>query len=233
MKAVELSALRLPELPALIEELRKLDLNQFKYISFHAPSRFSAEEEGHVVELLQRVPKSWPIIVHPDAIHDPKKWIVFGRQIAIENMDRRKSTGRSAEELRHWFELFPDARLCLDLAHTHQCDRTMTEAYRILKKFSKKICQLHISELDSAGHHFPLSLGTISAFLEIKSLIPTDTPAIIESINPFADAEDREQVAWIERELQRASTALGRVPQFQAASISPAAIEIEPAHALA
>jgi hypothetical protein len=208
--ATELSALRLPELPVLIEALPELNLGQFEYVSIHAPSRFSADEEGRVIELLQRVPDRWPIIVHPDTIHDSGKWIGFGSQLSIENLDRRKSVGRNAEELCRWFERLPDAKLCFDLAHAHQCDRTMTEAFRILLKFRERICQLHISELDSAGHHFPLSYGSMQAFSEIASLIPADVPAILESLNPFQGAEEAKQRSWIEREMKRANTAIGR-----------------------
>jgi hypothetical protein len=209
MTAIELSALRLAELPILIAALPSLDLHRFKYVSVHAPSHFSADEEQDVIELLRQVRPEWPIILHPDTIHDVAKWRPLGAQIAIENMDRRKEAGRSAEELGYWFELLPSAQLCLDLAHAHQVDRTMTEAYRILKRFRGRICQLHISELDSTGHHFPLSLGSIRAFREVASMVPTDSVVIIESLNPLEDAAPLAQITWVELEAQRACLALG------------------------
>jgi hypothetical protein len=220
MTAVELSALRLPELPILVGALPKLVLGQFNYISFHAPSRFSVDEEDGVIELLRQVPDSWPIIVHPNTIHDSGKWVGFGSQLAVENLDRRTSDGRSAEELCRWFEQLPDARLCLDLAHAHQCDRTMTEAFRILSKFGNRVCQLHISELDSSGHHFPLSFGSIQAFSEIAYLIPADAPAILESLNPLQGEEDELQRVWIEREANRARAAIGRSEMLRETPIS-------------
>ena len=233
MTAVELSALRLHELPILVGALPKLDLEQFGYISFHAPSRFSADEEDGVIERLRQIPDSWPIVVHPDTIYEAGKWAVFGNQLAIENMDRRKNEGRSAEELCRWFEKLPNARLCLDLAHAHQCDRTMTEAFRILSNFRDRVCQLHISELDSTGHHFPLSYGSIQAFLEIASLIPADAPAILESLNPLQGAEDELQQDWIEHEANRARAALGRCEVRREMPISPMHIPLSPASVLA
>jgi hypothetical protein len=209
MNAVELSALRLSELPGLVNAISELDLRQFSYISFHAPSRFDKDEEDFVIELLHRVPENWPIILHPDTIHAPEKWQEFGSQLAIENMDRRKPLGRSAEELAHCFERLPKAKLCLDLAHVHQFDRTMTEAYRMLKMFRERVCQLHISELDSSGHHFPLSFGSMRAFMEVNSMIPVDSAAILESLNPFKGEEESAQVNWIELEGMRAHQALG------------------------
>lgn len=221
MTATELSALRLPELPILVDALSKLDLSQFSYVSVHAPSRFSAGEENGVIDLLRKIPEKWPIILHPDTIHDSGKWTGFGNQLAIENMDRRKSAARDAEELCGWFEQLPQARLCFDLAHAHQCDRTMTEAFRILLKFRDRICQLHISELDSAGHHFPLSYGSIQAFSEIASLIPSDSPAILESLNPLQESGDEQQRVWMEREINRVGVALGRGETLSGLPVSP------------
>src|SRR6516225_2258294 len=73
MTAVELSALRLSELPGLIAALPSLGLTQFDYVSVHAPSRFSAAEEDDVVQLLRNVPNTLNIIVHPDTVHDSSK----------------------------------------------------------------------------------------------------------------------------------------------------------------
>lgn len=210
MSAVEVSALRLPELPILIDSLPTLDIERFRYVSVHAPSRFSVAEEDQVVELLQRIPREWPIVVHPDTIHEPGKWAEFGSQLAIENMDMRKPDGRRVDELSRWFKRLPNARLCFDLAHAHQCDRTMTEAFKILSEFGERTCQLHISELDSTGHHYPLSSGSIQAFSEVASLIPPTSNVIIESLNPFRGETDKKQRTWIEREAKKASEALSR-----------------------
>lgn len=209
MNAIELSALRLAELPSLVAALPKLNLNQFEYVSFHAPSRFCSSDEEMVLDLLGQIPTDWNIIVHPDTVCDGAKWRPFGHRIAIENMDRRKAFGRSAEELRHWFDLLPEAQLCLDLAHVHQFDRTMTEAYRILRSFNDRICQLHVSELDSTGHHFPLSFGSMRAFSEVRSMLPSRAAIILESISPVTGS-DKATLAWMEAEAQRACIALQR-----------------------
>jgi hypothetical protein len=69
--AVELSALRVSELRPLIDAKDDLDLSRYEYVSFHAPSRFSAEEEAEVVEALSELSgRNWPIVLHPDTIHD-------------------------------------------------------------------------------------------------------------------------------------------------------------------
>src|SRR5450432_2424339 len=52
---VELSALRLDELAPLVQALDSLDLEGFEFVSFHAPSRFSPDDEAYVVDRLQSV----------------------------------------------------------------------------------------------------------------------------------------------------------------------------------
>ena len=105
----------------------------------------------------------------------------------------------------------------------------MTEAFRILLNFGDRACQLHISELDSTGHHFPLSFGSVQAFLEIASLIPADAPAILESLNPLQGAEDELQQSWIECEAIRARDAIGRSEMHCEMPISPMQIPLSSA----
>jgi hypothetical protein len=180
--SIELSALRYRELRPLLDALETLPLASYRHKSIHAPSSFSDEQELEIVGLLKRfVPREWPIILHPDTIHDFSAWKAFGKQLAIENMDRRKPIGRTLEELTAIFEKLPDAALCFDIGHARQCDTTMTEAYRILRAYSSRLCQIHVSEVNTASHHDPLSFSAILAFSEVAELIPDHVPLILES----------------------------------------------------
>lgn len=180
--AVELSALRYRELEPLLSALSRLPLASYKYKSIHAPSSFDAEQEVSIIELLCAfVPSGWPIVLHPDTIHDFAAWRCFGKRLAIENMDRRKPIGRTLEELRSIFEKLPEAMLCFDIGHARQCDTTMTEAYRILREYAGRLCQVHLSEVNSASRHDPLSFAAICAFSEVADLIPAGVPVIIEA----------------------------------------------------
>lgn len=179
--AVELSALRISELPTLIKAIPALDLQQFEYTALHAPSTFTPEQEREIVYLLLQVPNTFNLVLHPDTIHDPSNWTAFGNRLLLENMDRRKSTGRTVDELSRWFDALPSARFCLDLAHAQQVDTTMTEAYLLIKAFGDRLCQVHISQLDSASHHYSLSMSSIRAFSEVAWLLPDKIPFIIES----------------------------------------------------
>ena len=116
--ALELSALRQNELLPLVESLDGLDLNQFTHIAVHAPSQIDASSEENIVALLTRIShRRWPIILHPDAVHDWSLWKNFGGLLCIENMDKRKPVGRTAEELEEIFQRVSDASFCFDIGH--------------------------------------------------------------------------------------------------------------------
>jgi hypothetical protein len=196
LECVELSALRITEAFPLIEALPSLELARYKYISFHAPSRFSEGDEPWLADLLyDKVPTSWPIILHPDTIHNFSLWIRFGQRIAIENMDRRKVCGRGVRELTPIFSKLPEARLCFDIGHSHQYDPSMTDAFETLTLFAPRIVQLHVSEVDSESRHEPVSYGTVLAFNRVSYLIPEQIPVIVESRVSHSEIELEAAVA--------------------------------------
>ncbi len=197
---IELSALRAPELARLIGLLDGLDLSAFSYISVHAPSDLEAGREGEAIARLQIVRgRGWPVIVHPDAIGDFRSWTVFGELLCIENMDKRKPTGRTASELAGVFDRLPDASLCFDIGHARQVDPTMNEAAVILRTFGGRLRQLHMSEVGAGSTHNPLTASAIAAFRRVSHLIPDEVPIILEAL--VSEGE-------IETEIARAQEAL-------------------------
>jgi hypothetical protein len=191
LNAVELSALRMSEVEPLLRALPEIDLSAYAYVSFHAPSSFQREEEQHLVSLLSGLPANWPIVLHPDTIHQPLHWAPIASRLALENMDRRKNTGRSAAELKQIFRLLPQARMCLDLGHARQVDPSMIGAYELLQEFSTRIVQLHISEVDTLNRHDRISHTAALAFLHVQQFVPADAALILES--QVSEAEiDRE-----------------------------------------
>jgi hypothetical protein len=181
LRAVELSALRLEEVIPLVHSLVSLDLSNYLYISFHAPSKYRKEDEEPLVRLLKELPSKWPIVVHPDAIFDYSLWATFGPQLAIENMDKRKPIGRTAAELASIFERLPNASMCFDIGHARQYDASMSEAYLILKTFGRRIVQLHVSEVDTSNRHHRVSFAAQIAFQQMSRWIPKNIPLILES----------------------------------------------------
>jgi hypothetical protein len=183
IQAVELSAIRESELAPLLAALHDLDLGRFEYVSIHAPSAFSPAMEACIFEHLYATRnRQWPIVVHPDTLHDFSLWKCLGHLLCIENMDQRKPIGRTARELDRIFDQLPDASFCLDVGHARQVDSSMVECYLMLKNFGRRLRQVHISEVNTRSKHDPLSFVTMLNFQEIAYLIPLATPVIIESI---------------------------------------------------
>jgi hypothetical protein len=204
--AVELSALREPELLPLVHTIPRLDLSGFRYIAVHAPSRIDPSRESRVVELLQTVAeRQWPIVVHPDSITEHALWRQFGNLLLVENMDKRKPIGRNVQELQLVFEKLPDAALCLDIGHARQVDPTMTEACLLLSAFGKKLRQIHLSYVNSVSKHDPLTLGAISSSQLVANLIPPEVPIILETVIQSCD---------IPSEIEKALDALTPVGAF-------------------
>lgn len=199
LTAIELSALRVLELDELERAVKAADLAQFNYVSLHAPTDYTDDQEAEVAERLYALAKeqAWPIVVHPDCIRRPELWKRLGDVLCIENMDKRKPVGRTAVELEMWFDEFPDARLCFDIGHAQQVDPSMTEAYRILQRFNDRICQIHLSEVTTSSKHDRLSETTIRAFSELVDYLPSKVPVILET--PVSADEAAAELAQAER----------------------------------
>jgi hypothetical protein len=182
LDAIELSALRSLELGPLLSALPTLDLAAYSYVALHAPSDIRADNEREVVDSIGQVAAEFnAIIVHPDTMLDESLWLQLDEAICFENMDKRKCTGRTADELDLLFGKFPKAGLCLDLGHVWQVDRTMTEAMQILRRFGHRVRQLHVSEVNTQSKHVPLTVATVTAFRRVFDLLP-DVPWILEAI---------------------------------------------------
>lgn len=182
VNAIELSALRQEELQPLVGDLDNLELSKFRYIAFHAPSSLDPTFEATAIQLLEPVAmRGWPIIVHPNAMHDPAAWSHFDALLCIENMDKRKPIGQTATDLVRIFDVLPRASFCFDIGHARQVDPTMSEATAILQACHKRLKQLHVSEVNTQSKHDPLSLESMLAFQRVASLVPHDIPIIMES----------------------------------------------------
>jgi sugar phosphate isomerase/epimerase len=184
LEAVELSALRMHEFGPLIDALGTLDLSDYCYVAFHVPSRFTVDEERVIVDGLRRLSNRCDaVVVHPDAVHDAALWRPLGARLCFENMDKRKPIGRTARELASLFDKLPEAKLCLDLGHVWQIDRTMAEARQILRAFGRRVRQIHVSEVNTASQHASLTLTTVIAFHRVLDLLP-EVPWILEAVTP-------------------------------------------------
>ncbi len=182
IRAVELSALRDSELVPLVQAVRTLDLERFEYISVHAPSKLVTLTELSVFGLLQSLPPEWPIVVHPEIMLTPSLWRSLGPRLCIENMDNRKTTGRTAAELGELFREYPEATFCLDVGHARQIDPTMATALLMLLEFGSRLRQLHVSDVGARGEHLPIGVLAKWAYARVARHVPEACPLIIESV---------------------------------------------------
>lgn len=185
-QAVEYSALRMRELVAVVSYLTEHGAGEFEYVAFHAPSRIAEDEEGEVVRLLRTLISKcqMQIVVHPDAIHNFDLWRSFGAMLCVENMDDRKLIGRTADELEVVFAKLPEARLCFDIGHAHEIDRSMSLGYEILRRFRNRIAHVHASEVSDDYEHRAFSTSSHAAFAKLADLIPAMSPIILETEVP-------------------------------------------------
>jgi hypothetical protein len=183
LDVVELSALRVAELRPLVEAIPELDLSGFHFVSIHAPSKFSQDEEADVLSLLCPLAgQGFHIVAHPDTIFNPRRWQELGDLLLIENMDKRKPIGRTAAELEQFFVALPSARFCFDIGHARQVDPSMTEAVLLLNAFHDRLAEVHMSEVNTASRHDPLSPNAVMAFSTVMGAIPADVPIILETL---------------------------------------------------
>ena len=179
--AVEMSALSGAELPSLIAYLRSAPRLPFRYVSVHAPAKAFGEAD---VARLAEIPLSIrSIVAHPDTITDFAPYRAVGNRLVLENMDGRKPTGRTADELADYFDCLPAAGFCFDIAHAYSLDPTLELAHDLLDRFRTRLRQVHLSSLDVLGRHIPLTASDEEMFAPVLDRC-RDVPWILEAEPP-------------------------------------------------
>ena len=182
--AAELAALSEAELPGLEAYLAGRPELPFAYLSVHAPVKHLRMPEAELVRRLTRIaPLVDGIVVHPDAMDDPRAYRTLGSCLVLENMDARKATGRTVAELAPYFAALPEAGFCLDVAHVLSVDPTMEAGERLLDAFAGRLRHLHVSSVDEACRHVPLTVEHETRYAELLRRCP-DVPWILEAPLP-------------------------------------------------
>lgn len=193
--AIELSALRTSEVSDVLQVVREVKLDQFQYISFHAPSKWNGMGERDFLEqAAEIIHRGWPIILHPDAISEWDSWHQLGSQVVIENMDGRKPVGRTVEELLPIFDRLPYARFCFDVGHARQIDPTMKLAQELLEAFGLRLSEFHVSDVDDKFAHVRLGQQSMQSYRRLWEPFP-DVAIILET--PVTSEEMSEQLGLL------------------------------------
>lgn len=125
-------------------------LSVFRRVSIHAPAVMT-EPAAEVVATLQPYP--FDVVLHPDVYGAEPDCARLGARALFENMDVGKRSGRSADDLAAVFGAFPEAGLCLDVAHVWTNDRTLQLGHELLDAFGDRLRQLHVSGIEPDGTH--------------------------------------------------------------------------------
>jgi xylose isomerase-like TIM barrel protein len=181
--AVELSALSERELPGLISYLAGKPRLPFSYVSVHAPVKGRNLDDWRSARVLSELP-AWvrSIVTHPDALAELAPYRELESRFVLENMDDRKQTGRTADELDVAFDQLPEAGFCFDIAHAASIDPTMHVAEELLDRFRSRLRQVHLSSLHH-GHHIPVTDDDEARFAGILARC-RDVPWILEAEAP-------------------------------------------------
>jgi len=118
--------------------------------------------------------------MHPDSIIDARLYRPFADRLVIENLDARKADGRSVAELERCFASLPEARFCLDVAHSASIKDQPGLDLALLERFSAQLSHVHISSLDAELHHIPLQPEDEERFAAALSRC-REVPWILES----------------------------------------------------
>ncbi len=122
------------------------------------------------------------IVAHPDTIDDFAPYRALGSRLVIENMDARKATGRTPEELASVFRQLPEAGFCFDIAHAWSLDPTMQLADELLDRYGTRLRHVHLSSLQD-GKHVPVLPEHDALFQPILDRC-RDVPWILEAEKP-------------------------------------------------
>ena len=181
--ATELAALSEPELVGLRNFLGRIGPLPFRYLSIHAPVKHLEANEDEMIAWLQGMPAQVSAIVaHPDTIEDPSLYRGLGGRLVIENMDARKATGKTVEQLAPVFAELPEAGFCFDIAHAWSIDPTMQLADELLDSFGERLRHVHLSSLQD-GKHVPVLPEHEALFQPILDRC-RDVPWILEAEKP-------------------------------------------------
>jgi len=181
--AVEMSALSESELDGLIGFLESERPLPFRYVSVHTPTKGRQLPEPELVERLARMPlQVQSLVTHPDTISDPRLYRNLRWRLCVENMDSRKASGITGQELQGFFDELPEAGFVFDIAHAHEADPSMALAKDLLDRFSGRLRHVHLSSIRE-GRHVPLTEEDEDLFRPLLARC-RDVPWILEALPP-------------------------------------------------
>ena len=110
-----------------IDEIKSEDLEDFNYVSLHAPVIYYGHNTGtrYVFDLIKRLEGVRPldlVIFHPNTVLDFEVFSRVGFSVAFENMDARNSSFKMPQEFEPILARDEKFKLVLDVNHIFSND---------------------------------------------------------------------------------------------------------------
>ena len=136
------------------------------------------------------------VVVHPDLVDD---WGVFDKfviPVAIENMDNRKMSFRTLQELREFFQKYPHFKLVFDVQHWVVNGYDVNRIPAILDEFQDRIVGVHLSGVGSDKYHIPVCRNNQRELVESLQDLPAHIPIVLEGVCADID-EMRQEMQYV------------------------------------
>ena len=202
--AIEFMTINRENLQKIFDNISRDKLKKFEFVSLHLPKGIfqedKREETIEVLELVQKIHEKLKlnnVVIHPDEVSDWSVFSKFSFPFAIENMDNRKKTHKSINDMRKTFQI-TSAKMVLDVNHCFANDATMKLAQDFIKEFGDRMNEVHLSGF--VDFHEPLFQTKQE---EILNSVPgIELPIIIESgCENIEDA--KKEIDYIKENLNR------------------------------
>ena len=192
--------------PSDLEEallLNMEDLDQFRHISIHSPSKnitYSEHSTDFIKQLhmLHTKLNAAYTVFHPDIIESISPIMnIFEGSAAIENMDVRKEFGKTALELSPLLEAYSDLKFVCDLNHIFSIDPSMELLKETEERFISRLVAYHVSGY--VGPEMPHTELMGNDALKQLSFIKKDVPIIHEGL--FTQGKLNDELNLIEKHI--------------------------------
>ena len=131
------------------------------------------------------------VVFHPDTVEDFSVFENLGFNIGFENMDNRKKSCKSVDDIESVMLRNNDFKFILDLNHCYTNDSSMKLALEFYERLGNRISQIHLSGFREL--HDPLF--ETEQLEIIRSIQSFDVPIIVESlVNPETIVLERDYI---------------------------------------
>lgn len=166
-----------------LDRITESDLEEFEYISFHTPklNYGNNDDTKRFFERINDFNKRAEldlVVFHPDMIEDFSIFENVNFNIGFENMDNRKKSCKSVDDIKSVMLENESFKFILDVNHCYSNDSSMKLAAEFYKGLGNRISQIHLSGF--SGYHDPLF--ETKQLEIIRSIQNFDVPIIVESV---------------------------------------------------